>query len=148
MTDYRGLRVSESQALRRKLRDAGSDYKVVKNTLFELAAKDAGDSGLEGLLAGPTAVAFVHTDPVAAAKAVVDFAREHKAMSIKGGYMDGQIYDVNQIQALSKIPPKDVLIAQLLGSIQSPISGLVGTLQGVMSNLVYTLQAVADQKAA
>ena len=148
MSDYRGLKVSQITTFRRKLRDLGAEYKIVKNTLFERAADATGDTGLGELLAGPTAVVFVHEDPVAAAKALVDFARESKIMTIKGGYVEGHVYNVDQIQALSKIPSKEVLISQMLGSIQAPISGLVGTLQGVISNLVYTLQAVADKQAA
>lgn len=148
LTDYRGLRVSEVAGLRKKLRPLNTEYKVVKNTLFQRAAEEAGQPGIEVLLEGPTAVAFVHEDPIAPAKALVDYVREHKAMSIKGAYFDGRVYDAAQVQALSKIPPKDVLIAQMVGAIQSPLSGFVGTLQGVLSGLVYTLQSVADKKSA
>lgn len=148
LTDYRGLTVSEITTLRRTLREKGADYKVVKNTLFKLAAEKLADSGVCDLLAGPTAVAFVHNDPIASAKAIMDFTRDHKELEVKGGYVEGRLLTADQVQALSKIPPKQVLLAQLVGSIQSPIAGLVGTLQGLMSNLVYTLQAVADQKAA
>jgi large subunit ribosomal protein L10 len=148
MTDYRGLTVSEITQLRRKLRDAGSDYKVAKNTLLTIAVGDGAPAGLDQLLAGPTAVAFVKTDAVAAAKAIVDFAKDHKAMSVKGGLVEGRILGPEQITALSKVPPKEVLIAMMLGSMQAPITGLVGTLSGCLSNLVFTLQAVVDQKAA
>ena len=148
LTDYRGLKVSEITDLRRKLRAAGVEYKVVKNTLFSLAAGEEATSVLSQYLEGPTAVAFVKADPVASAKALVDFAREHKTMSLKAGMVEGQFLNLEQVQALSKIPSKEVLIAQMLGSMQSPITGFVGTLQGLMSNLVYTLQAVTDQKAA
>ncbi len=147
VTDYRGLKVSEDHILRRKLRDVGSEFKVVKNTLFELAVGGTIDPGLKQLLEGPTAVVFVEKDPVASAKTLTEFAREHKAMSVKGGFIDGHVYDAVQVVALSKVPPKDVLIAQMLGAMQGPITSFVGTLQGVMSNFVFTLQAVADQKA-
>jgi large subunit ribosomal protein L10 len=148
LTDYRGLTVSDITALRRKLREAGAEYKVVKNTLFGLAAKDLGYEELSAYLSGPTAVAFIANDPVTPAKALMDFIREYKIPRIKGGLVDGRAYGPAQIEALSKIPPKEILVSQLLGSIQAPISGLVGTLQGLMSNLVYTLQAIADKKAA
>jgi len=148
LTDYRGLTVSEISALRWNLREAGAEYKVVKNTLFKLAAEDMADSGLYQLLVGPTAVAFVHNDVIAPAKAIVDFMAEHKELSIKGGFVDGHLWSADQIEAVSRVPPRDVLTSQLIGSLQSPIAGLVGTLQGMMSNLVYTLQAVADKKAA
>ncbi len=148
MTDYRGLTVSEITELRRSLRGAGTDYTVVKNTLFELAAKDLVKEDVTPLLVGPTAVAFVHQDPIASAKALVDFARTHKALEIKGGYVEGRVLGADQINALSKIPPREVLISQMLGAFQSPIAGFVGTLQGLMSQFVFTLQAVADKKAA
>lgn len=148
LTDYRGLTVSQISELRRKLREAGSEYKVVKNTLFKLAAQDVIASDLTALLEGPTAVAFVHADPIASAKAIMDFMRENKIPTIKGGVVEGHLYGADQIQALSKVPPKEVLLAQLMGSMQSPISNLVGTLQGTISNLVYTLQAISEKKAA
>lgn len=148
LTDYRGLKVSEISALRRNLREIGAEYKVVKNTLFELAAEGISDTGIIQLLEGPTAIAFVHNDPIASSKAIVDFMRVHKALSIKGGIVEGQLYGADQIRALSTVPPREILISQMMGAIQSPITNLVGTLQGCLSNLVYTLQAVADQKAA
>ncbi|MDH7482588.1 MAG: 50S ribosomal protein L10 [Armatimonadota bacterium] len=148
LTDYRGLNVSEITDLRRKLREAGAEYKVVKNTLFKRAVAQTSGINLDELLEGPTAVAFIHNDPITAAKVLTDFMKEHKTLAIKGGYIEGQVYGAAQIEQLSKIPAKPVLYAQLLGSMQSPIVNLVGTLQGVVSNLVYTLQAVADKKAA
>ena len=148
LTDYRGLTVSQITRLRRSLREIGAEYKVVKNSLFKLATQDMGEEGLAEMLAGPTAVAFVHQDAIAAAKALVDFMRVSKALELKGGLVDGHLYGAEQIQALSKIPPRDVLISQLLGGLQSPISSLVGTLQGIISEFVFTVQAVADQKAA
>ena len=148
LTDYRGLTVSEITALRRTLHQVGADFKVVKNSLFKLAAEKLGDTGIYDLLAGPTAAAFVHNDPIAPAKAIMDFAKNHKELEVKGGYVEGRMLTADQIQALSRIPSKEVLLAQLLGSIQWPIAGFVGTLQGLISNLVYTLQAVSEQKAA
>lgn len=149
VTDYRGLKVSDITVLRRRLREINVEYKVAKNTLLTIAAGDAATEEFQKLLEGPTAVAFVRgEDTIAAAKALVDFARESKIMVIRGGMVEGHVYGAEQITALSKIPPKDVLISQMMGSIQAPISNFVGTLQGLMSGLVYTLQAVADQKSA
>lgn len=148
LTDYRGLNVSEITDLRRKLREAGAEYKVVKNTLFKRAIDETLGISFDNLLEGPTAVAFVHNDAVAVAKVITDFMKEHKTLAIKAGYIEGQVFGSAQVEQLSKIPPRPVLYAQLLGSMQSPIVNLVGTLQGVVSNLVYTLQAVADKKAA
>ena len=149
VTDYRGLTVSEITALRRKLRETGTEYKVAKNTLLTLAAGDRATDEFKKLLEGPTAIAFIKGDnQVAVAKAMVDFVKDHKAMSIRGALVEGQVLDVEQVTALSKIPSKEILISQMLGSIQAPISGLVGTLQGCISSLVFTIQAVADQKTA
>jgi len=148
ITDYRGLTVSQITTLRRKLRETGAEYKVVKNTLFHLAAEGLISNEIDEMLAGPTAIAFVSDDPIAPAKILSDFVKESKILSLKGGYFEGMVYSAEQVQALAKIPPKDVLIAQVVGGIAAPLSGLVGTLNGVISNFVYTLQAVADQKAA
>lgn len=148
LTDYRGLTVSEMTELRRKLHEAGANFKVVKNSLFKLAAEDLKDLDIDAILVGPTAIAFVQSDPVASARTIVEFIRVHKELSVKGGIVEGSLLDADQIQALSKIPPKEVLVAQMIGGIQAPIYGFVGTLQGLLSNLVYTLQAVSDKKAA
>jgi len=148
LTDYRGLSVSEITSLRRNLKDAGADYKVVKNTLFKRAAEGLEDPALVSTMEGPTAIAFVHNDPIAPARTIVDFMRDHKTLSIKGGYLDGRFYGPSDVTALSKVPPRDQLIAMLVGSLQSPISGFVGTLQGVVSNLVYTLQGLVEKKSA
>jgi len=146
LTDYRGLSVSEISLLRRSLRAVGAEYKVVKNTLLRRAAEGIDDPGLTETMAGPTAIAFVREDPIAPAKTIVDFIKDHKTLSVKGGFMDGRFYDATSVHALSRVPPRDQLLAQLVGSMQAPITGLVGTMQSMMSNLVYTLQGVADKR--
>ena len=147
LTDYRGLSVAELTELRTKLRATDTEFRVVKNTLFKRAA--------EGLLpvdqinqhlSGPTAIGFAKGDPVGAAKVLVDFARDHKALSVKAGVVGGIVYDATQVEALSKTPPREVLIAQMLGSLNGPITGFVGTLNGILSNFVFTLQAIADKQ--
>ncbi len=149
LTDYRGLSVAELTDLRKKLRAVDAEYRVVKNTLFKRAAADALPvDQMETLLTGPTAIGFAKSDPVGAAKVLVDFVRDHKAISLKAGVMDGKILDVAQVETLSKTPPREVLIAQMLGSLNSPIAGLVGTLNGILSNFVFTLQAIADKQGA
>jgi large subunit ribosomal protein L10 len=149
LTAYDKLGVKDASNLRKKLRDSGAQFRVVKNTLFKLAAEGTAIESLTADLAGPTAIATTDGDPVAMAKALVDFARESKGLiSIKSGSVDGSIYGADQIQALSKVPPKDVLLAQIVGGLQSPIVGLVGTLQSQIASLVMTLQAVADKQAA
>ena len=149
MTDYRGLSVAELTDLRKKLRAVDGEFRVVKNTLFKLAAADLLPVDQLGeYLAGPTAIGFAKGDPVAATKVIVDFIKDHKAISLKGGVVDGVVYSAAQVDALSKIPSREVLISQMLGSLNGPISGLVGTLNGILANFVFTLQAVADKQGA
>jgi len=148
LTDYRGLSVAELTELRKKLRDADAEYRVVKNTLFKLAAGDSMPIAEMGeFLTGPTAIGFAKSDPVAVAKILLDYARDHKALSVKAGVMDGRVLSAAQVDALSKTPPREVLLSQMLGSLQAPISGFVGTLSGIISNFVFTLQAIADKQS-
>ena len=147
LTDYRGLSVAELTDLRKKLRAVDAEYRVVKNTLFKRAADGLMPvDQMETHLTGPTAIGFAKGDPVAAAKILLDYAREHKAMSVKAGVMDGRILAPAQVEALSKTPPREVLISMVLGSLQAPIAGFVGTLNGIISNFVFTLQAIADKQ--
>ena len=147
LTDYRGLSVAELTDLRKKLRDTGAEFRVVKNTLFKRAADGLMPvDQLDTFLSGPTAIGFAKSDPVGTAKALLDFAQAHRAMSVKAGVMEGRVLDVPQVEALSRTPPREVLIAQMLGSLNSPIAGFVGTLNGIISNFVFTLQAIADKQ--
>jgi large subunit ribosomal protein L10 len=148
-TDYRGLSVAAVTALRKKLREADAEFHIVKNTLFKLAAKDRLPlAELEPHLAGPTAIGFANGDAVAAAKALLDFMKDNKQMSLKVGVVDGRLYSAAEVTALSKLPPRDQLIAQILGSIDAPAANLVGIMDAVISDLVFTIEAVAEQKAA
>jgi large subunit ribosomal protein L10 len=144
LTDYRGLTVSEITELRKRLREQGAEYHVVKNTLFRRALNNG--EGLNPYLEGPTAVAFALEDPVGPAKVLLDFIREKRKVALKAGYIDGRVFTPEQMTEISKLPSKQVLLGQVVGTMQGPISGLVFTLQGVLSNFVYTLQAIADKK--
>ena len=148
LTDYQGLDVKSLSGLRGKLRETQSGYRVVKNNLFSLAAKDTPAAGLSEGLAGPTAMVYTQEDPVAAAKALQGFTKGPKAIKIKAGVVDGSVFDANQIAALASIPPKQELYAMVVGGLQGPITGLVGTMQQMIGQLVFTLQGVADKKAA
>lgn len=152
LTEYRGLTVPQMSDIRKKLRDADADFSVVKNTLFKRAAGEdvAADAQLEATLNGPTAAVFALGDPVAAAKVVSDYiaANRNTPLKVKGGLISGKFYTPAQVEALSKVPSREVLISQMLGAFNSPIAGFVGTLNGIISNFVYTLQAVADKKQA
>lgn len=147
LTDYRGLNVAEITELRRKLKEQDVEYRVVKNTLTSIAIKDMGYN-LNEFLKGPTAVAFSYEDPVAPAKVLVDFAKTHKQLEIKAGVIEGKVADKDVIGELAKMPPKEQLLANTVGAIQSPLYGIVGVLQGTLRDMVYTLQAIQDKKAS
>ena len=146
--DYRGLTVEEVTNLRCKMRDAGVEYKVIKNTMTQRAADKEGIEGLNSILEGPTAVAFGMKDPVSPAKILVDFAKDTKKTEIKGGVLDGKTIDVDGVKYLASLPSKEVLLAKMMGSLNAPVTGLVMALSGVMRNLVCALNAIKEQKEA
>lgn len=147
LTDYRGLNVAEMTDLRKKLREAGIEFKVLKNTLTGRAVKEL-DYDLDEYLEGPTAIAFSFDDPVAPAKVLAEFAKKSKFLELKAGVVEGRVGGKEMVIELSKTPPKEELLAKAVGSIQSPLYGIVSVLDGSMRNLVYTLQALQDKKAS
>jgi len=147
LTDYRTLNVADLQGIRKELRGMQAQYHVAKNTLLELALKDAGLPVPANLLEGPTAVAFLNQDLSGPAKKLGDFFRE-KGLPIKGAIVGQSIYDAKGVEDLAKLPGRTELFSSVLGSLQGPASNLVGVLNGAMSQLVYTLQAKADQAGA
>lgn len=146
LVDFCGLTVAQDTVLRRKMREAGVNYSVVKNTLLRIAAEEAGIEGLEPVLEHNTAIAVAPEDPVAVAKIICEFAKENKALKVKIGVLDGKVISAEEIKALAALPPKEVLIAKMLGSMNAPISGFVNVLQGTIRNVVYALEAVRKQK--
>jgi large subunit ribosomal protein L10 len=147
LLDYRGLTVGEVTQLRSQCRSAGVEYVVLKNTMLNLAAQDLNIQGLEPHLKGPTAVAFGLTDAVAPAKVLTDFIKKTKKTTIKCGLVDLKVIDAAGVQALSELPPKEVLIAKMMGSLNAPITGFVGVLSATLRSLVYAIEAVRKQKA-
>ena len=147
LTDYQGLDVKALSAFRRKLRESNSCCKIVKNTLLRIAARGTCAQTLADEIVGPTALVYSE-DPIAAAKTLQDYLKGAKALKLKAGIVDGQVVTVDQIEALSKVPPREMLYAMVVGGLQSPITGLVGTLNQMIARLVFTLQGVADKKAA
>ena len=146
--DYRGLTVEEVTNLRCKMRDAGVEYKVIKNTMIQRAADKEGIEGLNSILEGPTAVAFGIKDPVSPAKILVYFAKYTKKTEIKGGVLDVKTIDVDGVKYLASLPSKEELLAKMMGSLNAPVTGLVMALSGVMRNLVCALNAIKEQKEA
>jgi len=146
LADYRGLDVKMISTLRRRLREAGVIFRVVKNTLLVRAAAGLPAEKLVEGLEGPTAVAYTEGDPVDVAKALTGFIREFRLPAIKGGLAEGHVMDAEQVQTLATMPPRPVLLAQVVGGLQAPIASLVGTLQQLYSEFVWTLQGVADRR--
>jgi large subunit ribosomal protein L10 len=145
--DYRGISVPQAADLRAKLNDAGARFRVVKNTLTEIAADKAGAESLKQVLEGPTAFTFVREDGdvALAAKALAQFKREHDVLDFKGGIMGGEVLTVEQLGALARLPARDVLHGQLVGVIASPITGLVRGLNALIAGLAIQLQQIAEQ---
>ena len=148
LVDYRGLTVEEVTNLRNLFRAQNIEYQVLKNTMIRLAAREAGIVGLDPYLEGPTAVAFGIKDAVAPAKIMSDFIKNAKKTEIKGGIVNGKVVNANGIQALADLPPKEVLVAKMLGSMNAPISRFVGVLSNTIRSLMYTLNAIAEAKSA
>ncbi len=146
VTDYRGLNVQSINDLRGRLKEADCRYRVTKNTMNRLACREAGFGELESMFEGPTAIAYSSSDPVAVAKILLDYGKEKEALEIKGGMLSGQLLSNEELKALGMIPPREVLLAKVVGGFQAPISGLVGVLHGTLRQLVYTIDAVREQK--
>ena len=146
--DYRGLNVEEVTDLRNQFRAAGVEYHVIKNSMLKRAADMLEIQGLDSTLAGPTAVAFGISDPVAPAKVLVEFVKKVKKTEIKAGVLGTKVIDVKGIEALAELPSREQLIGQLAGTLQAPISGLARSLSGIICKLGYALNAVKDQKQA
>ncbi len=147
--EYRGMTVAQSTALRAKVREAGGELKVAKNTLFAIAMKEAGLTPFDdALTAGPTIYALCYDDPVAVAKVLKDYAidKTQKAFKLKGGQLDGKALDLDQLYALADLPPKDVLRGQVVRTIAAPLSGLVNVLSGTIRGFVTCLSQIKEQK--
>ncbi len=145
ITEYRGLTMTQLIALRRAL---GTDttYRVAKNTLVKRAAEDAGIAGLESLLVGPTAIAFVNGEPSEAAKAIRDFAKDNKGLVVKGGYMDGRALTVAEVASLADLESREVLLAKLAGAMKANLSKAAGLFAAPASQVARLAQALVDKR--
>ena len=151
LTSYRGLNVATDTEMRRELRAAGVTYKVVKNTMLRIAAKEAGIEGLDSHLEGTTAIAFSTEDAVAPAKVLCGFMKKNKLedqgiLTIKVGILDGKVIDAKEVKALANLPSREELIAKLLGSMNAPIANTVGVLSGIIRNFVGVVEAYRAKK--
>jgi large subunit ribosomal protein L10 len=148
LTEYRGLTVQQLSDLRKQLRAVRAEYKVVKNRLAKLAGADLGIEGLRPYLKGPTALVIAKDDPVAVARALTTFARTNQALAIKAGVVDGQLLEIDGIKALSELPSKEALRAQIVGLIQGPLAQLVGLLAAPQREIAYVLAERGKAAAA
>lgn len=146
LADFRGLNVADMTELRRKLRDAGVEFKVVKNTLARLAAPKAGVQDLDQFLEGPTAIAFGTGDPVIPAKVLGEFAKKHKELEIKGGILEKKAISLEKVKMLAELPSKEELLAQVARGLQAPIARVVNVFNASLCNFVYVLDAVRRKK--
>ncbi|MGD9145649.1 MAG: 50S ribosomal protein L10 [Anaerolineae bacterium] len=145
LADYRGLTVSHMTDLRRKLREADGQFQVVKNSLLRLALEQSGLPVPEQVMEGPVAVGYCFDEAPPVAKTFMDFAKESDILKIKGAILGSNILDVEGVKGLADLPPREVLLAQLLGAVQGPMSSLASTLAAPMRELVQVLQARAEQ---
>jgi len=146
VTDYMGLNVERITKLRRDISGAGGSYQVVKNTLLRRASEGTPVTGIGQFFTGPTAIAIAHSDAVAVAKALVNFAKDNEQLEIQGGILGERPMTAADIQELAKMPPREVLLARMLGSLNAPVSNFVGVLAAIVSQLVYVLKAIENKK--
>ncbi|MBR6013123.1 MAG: 50S ribosomal protein L10 [Selenomonadaceae bacterium] len=151
LTSYRGLNVATDTEMRRELRAAGVTYKVVKNTMLRIAAKEAGIEGLDPYLEGTTAIAFSESDPVAPAKILCGFMKKNKLedqgiLTVKVGLLDKKVISDKEVKALANLPSREELVAKLLGSMNAPIANTVGVLSAIIRNFVGVVDAYRAKK--
>jgi large subunit ribosomal protein L10 len=145
LTDYRGLSVADITELRRSLAEGGTKFQVIKNTLMRRAVNDAGVAELEALLEGPSAVAFVDGDPVAAAKSVVDAQKKFPALAFKGGYMDGKMLSADEATALAKLESREAMLSKIAGLMKSEMSRAAAVLVAQQSKFLSLLEAFKEK---
>lgn len=148
LADYRGLTVEQVSKLRGELRQAGVEYRVVKNTLLRLASKETDIACLDSFFEGPTAIAIAGDDPVAPAKILSEFAKANDKFALKAAALEGKVLSIEGIKALAELPSREVLLGKMLGSMNAPVSNFVGVLAAIPRSLVQVLAAIQDQKAA
>lgn len=146
IADYRGLTVGQDTEMRKALRNAGVEYKVVKNTLTKLAVNKTGLEGLNNYIVGPTSIAYSNTDPVLPAKIMNEYAGKFKILEIKAGVVEGEIVGPLKVKEIANLPSREVLVARVLGGLNAPITGLVNVLYGNIRGLAVALNAIKEKK--
>ncbi len=146
ITDYQGLNVADMTGLRKELRDSGVRYLIAKNTLMRIAAKEAGVEGLDEFLVGPTAVAFSSSDPVVAAKLLNESFKKRELPRMKVFVVEKKMFGGKDIGRLAELPPREILLSQVLAAVEAPFTSLIGSIDGFFRELCYTLDALAKKK--
>lgn len=146
--NYKGINVADDTKLRKELREAGIEYAVIKNTMLLRASEQAGLDGLDSILKGTTAVAISKDDYASAARILSDFSKDNKSFKAKAGFIDGRVISQAEVDELAKLPNKEVLIAQVLGTMNAPIAGLATVLNGTIRSLAIVLSAIAEKQSA
>ena len=146
LTDYKGLNVSKTQELKKRLRGVNASMQVVKNRVFSHVAKDLGVSGLEAHLSGPSAMVFGQGDVVTVAKVLKDFIKENEKPKIKAGTLKGAAISADEVAQLAALPSREILLSKLVGTLAAPMQGIVGVLQQKVASVVYVLKAIEQKK--
>jgi large subunit ribosomal protein L10 len=145
-TDYRGLNVEEMTGLRSTLRSAAIEYRVVKNTLAKRAAEGTPVDAAKDIFSGPIGIAVGYDDPVLLAKKVLEFSKSNEKLEVKGGVIEGDVCTVEQIKAISELPPREVQLSMLASAMQSPLSKFASMLNATISRFIYALEALKNKK--
>ena len=148
ITEYRGISVTGLATLRLALREHNAEYRVYKNTLARFASREAGIEGLDALLAGPTALTFVDGDVAAVAKSLKEYSKTNPLLVLRGGAVAGKLVTAKEVEVLADLPPREVMLSQFAGLLQSPLVKTAGLLQALPRNMAYGLKALIDQKEA
>lgn len=144
---FKGFRVSESNEIRKLMREKGGEFKVVKNTLIKLASQDTPAQPLNDFIQGPTALIIAYKDPIEIAKEIDKFIENHPSLQLNGFVIQGKAFKGDDIKDLVKLPPKEVLLSQFLGTLQAPLVNFVGVLSAIIRKLLYVLKAIEEKKS-
>ncbi len=143
---FRGIKVSEVNEIRRLLKEKGGEYRIVKNTLIRIGTKETPFREVMNYVEGPTALVFSYQDPVEIAKTLKDFIKKVQTLEIKGFVMEGKGYEAKRIDELVALPSREILLAQVLGTLQAPVANFVGVLSAILRNFLYVLKAIEEKK--
>ncbi len=146
LTDFRGLNVEDLSRLRRDLKKGGAEYRITKNTLIRMAARESGYEAIVDYLKGPTGLVFSYQDPISPAKVLHEFLQKSDKPKIKTIWLEGKLFGGNQLKRLATLPSKEVVLTQIVGSLNAPMANFVGTLQGMLRNLVGVIDAIKETR--